>query len=307
MQDISVIILTQNEQQHIERCIKSLLPFTDKIFIVDSGSTDRTVEIAESLGAKVIYNQWITYAVQFNIGIAQNPYKSQWLMRMDADEYVTPELAQEINQTLATQLDDITGLYVKRRVMFMDKWIRHGGYYPIWLLRLWRNGMGICEELWMDEHIKLSSGQTVQLKNDIVDHNLNNLTWWTQKHNNYAIREMIDLLDIKYNFANTDRVEPQLFGSQEQRKRFLKLKYANFPLFTRPFAYFIFRFIFKFGFLDGTKGLIWHFLQGLWYRFLVDAKIYEMYHRVGKDKTAIIDFFRTEYGKDLLTPPNRPV
>ncbi len=305
MQDISVIILTQNEQQHIERCIKSLLPFTNKIFIVDSGSTDRTIEIAESLGAKVIYNKWITYAVQFNIGIFQNPFKTKWLMRMDADEYVTPELAQEINQTLATQPDDISGLYVKRRVVFMDKWIRYGGYYPIWLLRLWRNGTGICEELWMDEHIKLSSGQTVQLKNDIVDHNLNNLTWWTQKHNNYAIREMIDLLDIKYNFANTDRVEPKLFGSQEQRKRFLKLKYANFPLFTRPFIYFVFRFVLKLGFLDGIKGLIWHFLQGLWYRFLVDAKIYEMYHRVGNDKTAIIEFFRTEYGKDLLSPPNR--
>jgi glycosyltransferase involved in cell wall biosynthesis len=307
MQDISVIILTQNEQQHIERCIKSLLPFTDQIFIVDSGSTDRTVAIAQSLGAKVIYNQWITYAVQFNVGIAQNPFKTKWLMRMDADEYVTPELANEINQTLQAQPNDVSGLYVKRRVMFMNKWIRHGGYYPIWLLRLWRNGAGICEELWMDEHIKLSGGQIVQLKNDIVDHNLNNLTWWTQKHNNYAIREMIDLLDSKYNFANTDRVEPRFFGSQEQRKRFLKLKYANLPLFTRPFAYFIFRFIFKLGFLDGTKGLIWHFLQGLWYRFLVDAKIYEMYHRVGKDRTAVIDFFRTEYGKDLLTPPNRPL
>jgi glycosyltransferase involved in cell wall biosynthesis len=300
MQDISVIILTQNEQQHIERCIKSLLPFTDQIFIVDSGSTDRTVAIAQSLGAKVIYNQWITYAVQFNVGIAQNPFKTKWLMRMDADEYVTPELANEINQVLSTQPNDVSGLYVKRRVMFMNKWIRHGGYYPIWLLRLWRNGAGICD-------IKLSGGQIVQLKNDIVDHNLNNLTWWTQKHNNYAIREMIDLLDSKYNFANTDRVEPRFFGSQEQRKRFLKLKYANLPLFTRPFAYFIFRFIFKLGFLDGTKGLIWHFLQGLWYRFLVDAKIYEMYHRVGKDKTAVIDFFRTEYGKDLLTPPNRPL
>jgi hypothetical protein len=189
----------------------------------------------------------------------------------------------------------------------MNQWIRRGGYYPIWLLRLWQRNKGICEELWMDEHIKLSEGQTIEFKNDIVDHNLNNLTWWTQKHNNYAIREVIDLLDIKYNFADTERVIPKLFGTQEQRKRFLKLKYASLPLFTRPFAYFLYRYFVKLGFLDGKKGLMWHFLQGLWYRFLVDAKIYEVEFRVGQDKQAIIEFFRNEYGKDLASVQNRSV
>ncbi|WP_428656217.1 glycosyltransferase family 2 protein [Runella sp.] len=307
MNDVSVIILTHNEEKHIERCIRSLLLFTDKIFIVDSGSTDRTVAIAESLGANVVHNPWITYAVQFNFGIDHTPFSTQWLMRMDADEYVTPELANEIKQSIAGLANETTGIYVKRRVMFMNQWIRHGDYYPIWLLRLWRREKGICEELWMDEHIKLSEGQTVQFKNDIVDHNLNNLTWWTQKHNNYAIREVIDLLDIKYNFTEAERVIPKLFGTQDQRKRFLKLKYASLPLFTRPFAYFLYRYFVKLGFLDGKKGLIWHFLQGLWYRFLVDAKIYEVYHRVGKDKQDIIEFFRNEYGKDLSTVQNRPV
>ncbi len=307
MQDISVIILTQNEEQHIARCIKSLLPFTDKIFVVDSGSTDNTIEIVENLGAKTLFNKWVNHSTQINVGIAANPFNTKWLMRIDADEYVLPELAEEINQTLHSIPDDTTGLYVKRRVFFMNKWIKHGGYYPIWLLRLWRNGAGICEDLWMDEHIKLLHGKAVQLKNDIVDNNLNNLTWWIQKHNQYAILEMIVLLDTKYNFTDAQKVEARLFGTQDQRKRYLKLKYANLPLFTRPFVYFIFRFVFKLGFLDGTKGLIWHFLQGLWYRFLVDAKMYEMYHRVGKDRTAIIDYFKTEYGKDLLKLPNRPV
>lgn len=307
MNDVSVIILTHNEEKHIERCIRSLLLFTDKIFIVDSGSTDRTVAIAESLGAKVTHNPWVTYAVQFNFGIEHNPFKTSWLMRMDADEYVTPELADEIKHSITTLNNETTGVYVKRRVMFMNQWIKRGGYYPIWLLRLWRREKGICEELWMDEHIKLSEGQTVQFGNDIVDHNLNNLTWWTQKHNNYAIREVIDLLDIKYNFTEADRVIPKLFGTQDQRKRFLKLKYASLPLFTRPFAYFLYRYFVKLGFLDGTKGLIWHFLQGLWYRFLVDAKMYEVYHRVGKDKQDIIEFFRNEYGKDLSAVQNRPV
>lgn len=299
MQDISVIILTFNEEKHIKRCIDSLLLFTDKIFIIDSGSTDKTVEIAESLGAKVVQNTWVNYAVQFNFGIQNNPFNTKWLMRMDADEYVLPELAEEINQKLGNITPEIAGMYIKRRVIFMDKWIRRGAYYPIWLLRIWRNGQGACEESWMDEHITLTTGKTLQLENDLVDHNLNNLTWWTQKHNLYAIREVIDLLNIKYNFRNFESVEPNFFGSQEQRTRFLKVKYASIPLFIRPIIYFLYRYIFRLGFLDGKQGFIWHFLQGFWYRFLVDAKVYEVYHRAGRDKKAIENFFKEEFNKDL--------
>ncbi|MEA5401606.1 glycosyltransferase family 2 protein [Arcicella sp. DC2W] len=299
MQDISVIILTFNEEKHIKRCIKSLLLFTDKIFIIDSGSIDKTVEIAESLGAKVVQNTWVNYAVQFNFGIQNNPFNTKWLMRMDADEYVLPELAEEINQKLGNITPEIAGMYIKRRVIFMDKWIRRGAYYPIWLLRIWRNGQGACEESWMDEHITLTTGKTIQLENDLVDHNLNNLTWWTQKHNLYAIREVIDLLNIKYNFRNFESVEPNFFGSQEQRTRFLKVKYASIPLFIRPIIYFLYRYIFRLGFLDGKQGFIWHFLQGFWYRFLVDAKVYEVYHRAGRDKKAIENFFKEEFNKDL--------
>ncbi|PWJ56727.1 glycosyltransferase involved in cell wall biosynthesis [Dyadobacter jejuensis] len=303
MVDLSVIILTHNESKHIERCIRSLQLITDKIFIVDSYSTDNTVEIARSLGVEVVQNKWISYAFQFNFGIQNTPFKSTtWSMRMDADEYITPALAAELQETLPHTTPDISGYYLKRRVYFMDKWIRRGGYYPIWLLRIWRQGDGVCEELWMDEHIKLSRGNTARLEHDIVDHNLNNLTWWTQKHNNYAIREVIDLLNIKYNFGNKESVTPNLWGSQEQRTRYLKIKYAEFPLFTRPFIYFVYRYFFKLGFLDGKKGLIWHFLQGFWYRFLVDAKIYEVYRSAGKNKKDIIEHFRTEYGKDLEKP-----
>ncbi|WP_221391861.1 glycosyltransferase family 2 protein [Dyadobacter sp. NIV53] len=302
MIDLSVIILTHNESRHIERCIRSLQQVTDKIFIVDSFSTDNTLSIASRLGATVVQNPWVSYAFQFNYGIQNNPFNTKWVMRMDADEYITSELAQELKQNLSLTPAEVSGLYIKRRVYFMNQWIRRGGYYPIWLLRIWRQGIGICEELWMDEHIKLSSGTTAQLQNDIVDHNLNNLTWWTQKHNNYAIREVIDLLNIKYNFDEKATVQPDFWGSQEQRTRFLKIKYAGLPLFTRPFLYFIFRYIIKLGFLDGKKGLIWHFLQGFWYRFLVDAKIYEVYQQAGKNKQDIITHFRTEYGKDLKSP-----
>lgn len=299
MQDISVIILTFNEEKHIARCIKSLSTFTDKVFIVDSGSTDKTVEIARGLGAEVIVNQWVNYATQFNFGIENNPFKTKWLMRMDSDEYVLPELSDEINQKLAFTLEEISGMYIKRRVIFFEKWIKHGAFYPMWLMRIWRNGHGICEESWMDEHIKLFQGNVIHLEKDLVDHNLNNITWWTQKHNLYTIREVIDILNIKYNFRDFVAVEPKLFGTQEERKRYLKVKYASVPLFTRPIFYFIYRYFLRLGFIDGKQGLMWHFLQGFWYRFLIDVKIYEIYQRVGRDKQDIINFFKTEYDKDL--------
>lgn len=305
MSSVSVIILTHNEEKHIARCLESLHAFTRQVFIVDSFSTDRTVDIARSLGAVVVQNPWVNYASQFNFGIANTPFPTDWLMRMDADEYVTPELAAEISSRLPTLPATTSGIYVKRRVMFMNRWIRHGSYYPTWLMRLWRRGQGICEETWMDEHIKLTAGEPLQFAHDIVDHNLNNLTWWTQKHNLYAIREVIDLLNIRYNFEESERVEARLFGSQEQRKRYLKVKYASLPLFTRPVLYFLYRYVIRLGFLDGQKGFVWHFLQGLWYRFLVDAKILEVYQRAGRDKQAIIHFFRTEYGKDLRPADRR--
>ena len=295
-QDLSVIILTYNEQKHIERCIKSLLPIAKNIFIVDSYSTDKTVEIAKLLGAKVYQNKWVNYATQFQWGLDNCPIETEWVMRMDADEYVLPELAEEISAKMSMLSDDISGVYIKRRVYFMGKWIKYGGYYPTWLLRIWRYDKGRIEQRWMDEHIKLTSGKKVQFQNDIVDENKNNLTWWTTKHNNYATREAIDILNILYNFTSYDEIVPNIFGTQEQKKRWLKIRYASLPLFIRPVLYFHWRYFLKLGFLDGKQGLIWHFLQGFWYRFLVDAKIYEIYFRAGKEKKEIAKFLKKEYG-----------
>jgi len=187
--DLSVIILTFNEEKHIARCIESLLPFANDIFIVDSFSTDKTVEIVESLGVKVYQNKWPgNHAIQFQWGLDNCPIETVWVMKMDSDEYVLPDLASEIQQKLQGIPDSVSGVFIKRRVYFMDRWIKHGSYYPTWLLRIWRYKNGKMEQRWMDEHIKLSSGTTVQFEHDLVDDNKNNLTWWTEKHNNYATR-----------------------------------------------------------------------------------------------------------------------
>lgn len=151
----------------------------------------------------------------------------------------------------------------------------------------------------MDEHIKLSTGKTKELEHDLVDDNLNDLTWWTTKHNNYATREAVDILNTIYGFKLYDEVVPDFFGSQEQKRRKLKHVYVGLPLFIRPFIYFLYRYFIKLGFLDGKQGLIWHFLQGFWYRFLVDAKIYEIYSEAGKDRDSILIYLKNNMGIDF--------
>jgi glycosyltransferase involved in cell wall biosynthesis len=297
LDNLTILILTFNEEMHIERCIKSLQSFAKDIFIVDSYSTDKTVEIAESIGAKIYQNKWPgNHAIQFQWGLDNCPIETEWVMKIDADEYVLPELAVEINTKINELPEKVSGIYIKRRVFFMNRWIKHGSYYPTWLLRIWKYDKGKMEQRWMDEHIKLSSGEVIQFENDLIDDNKRNLTWWSEKHNNYATREAIDILNIIYEFKKYDEVEPNLMGTQEQRKRWLKIRYAFMPLFLRPILYFTWRYFLKFGFLDGRAGLIWHFLQGFWYRFLVDAKINEIYLKAGKDRGAILEYLKIEHG-----------
>lgn len=293
MSTITAVILTFNEEKHIERCIKSLKPIVDEIIIVDSYSTDSTLALAEKLGAKVFQNPWKNYATQFNWGLKNCNIQTDWVWRIDADEYV--ESSNTLKASLANLPSNITGVYVKRKIIFLDKPLLYGGWYPVWHLKLWRNGIGVCENRWMDEHIKLTNGETTKLDVVQVDKNLNNLSWWTDKHNSYATREMIDLLDTKYQIFSNNEVIPKLFGTGEQRKRWLKLAYLKLPLFVRPLIYFIYRFIFKLGFLDGKSGLVWHILQGFWYRFLVDAKIFELQKKFDGDENEIIKFIKKEY------------
>ena len=292
---ITAIILTFNEEQHIERCIKSLLSTVDDIFVIDPLSTDKTIEIAVRLGAKVYQNSWKNYATQFNWALNNCPIQTEWVWRIDADEYFETPERTKLKAHLSELKPSITGVYVKRKVVFYGKELLHGGWYPVWHLKIWRNGKGFCENRWMDEHIKLSEGVTTQINCVQVDENLNNLSWWTEKHNGYATREMIDMLDIQYQIFNQNTVNPKLFGTGEQRKRWLKLRYVNLPLFVRPFFYFIFRYFFQFGFLDGKQGFVWHILQGFWYRFLVDAKIFELQGRFKNNEQDIVAYIKEKY------------
>ena len=255
---ISVIILTYNEELNLESCLKSVVDWTDEIFIVDSYSTDKTLEIAKEYGAEIFQHPFENQAQQFNWALDNLEIKNNWILRLDADEYLTPELRREISETLPKTPGDINGFYLRRRVYFMNRWIKHGGYYPIWLLRFFRYGKArYQEERDVDEHLTLLEGAAGKMKNDFIDDNKKDLIWWIKKHNNYALREAGEALSGNYGRGG---------------KKF----YYKLPLFLRAFVYFIYRYFLRFGFLDGKEGLIFHFLQGFWYRFLVDSKLYEL-------------------------------
>jgi glycosyltransferase involved in cell wall biosynthesis len=275
---LSVIVLTKNEEQHLPRLLESFGELNADFYIVDSYSSDRTEAIAEAAGARFIKHEFVNYAAQFQWALDNCHITSPWIMRMDADEYITKELAAEIKKTLPNLDDEIGGIILKRRMYFLRKWIRYGGTYPTKLLRIWRHGAGIIEKKWMDEHIILSEGKTIEFKHDIADDNLNTLSWWTDKHNTYATREAIDLLNKEYGFFQAKEIPSNASAAQQdRRKRWYKDNiYSRLPLFIRPVMYFLYRYIIRLGFLDGRRGLLWHFFQGLWYRFLVDDKIFQI-------------------------------
>lgn len=276
--NLSVVILTFNEELHIKRCIESLLPIAKNIYIVDSYSNDKTIEICESLGAKVYQRKWKNYADQFQWGLDNCPIDTDWVMRMDADEYIESDLVRELPSTLTNVTSDITGFYIRRKYFFLGKWVKKGAVYPLNLLRIWRTGTGRIENRWMDEHIVLDGpAKTSQLNGHIVDDNLNNTRWWTDKHNKYADREMIDILDKRYKlFAHDDALTVDNEQSQAKLKRLVKEGvYNKLPVFVRPMLYFLYRYFIRLGFLDGVRGFAFHFFQGYWYRSLVDLRVYE--------------------------------
>lgn len=283
--DVQAIVLTFNEEPHIERCIRSVLPLCRSVLVVDSGSTDRTAAIAEGLGARVVVNPFRTHAEQINFGIDQLAGQGGWLFRIDADEYLVDDGAERLRAAVAKANLEVVGLTVRRRIHFMGRWIRHGGIYPIRTLRLWRNGAGTCEQRWMDEHVVVS-GRTADVDADIADENLRPIGWWTEKHNQYAAREAVEILGRKYGFALSDGgARP---AGAAGRKRWMKEQvYNRLPGALRAVLYFILRYVILLGFLDGRPGYFFHVLQGFWYRTLVDAKVTEIETFIADDPACV--------------------
>ena len=291
-------MLTFNEERHIKRALENSFKFAKEVFVLDSFSTDRTCEIAECMGAKVYKRKFTYHADQLNWGLQNMPFKTEWIWRQDADEYLTDELIEEIDKTLPQTGKDVSAFTAPCLRKFMGKEIKHG-IIPLILLRLFRNGHARWEDKKMDEHVYVTDGIVGNLRHAFYDDSLMTLTEWTQKHNNYATKESIDLLCTEYGLHEGGEVVNS--GAHSKAIRQKKLKYTKLPLFWRAFAFFVYRYFFRLGFLDGKEGFLWHFLQGFWYRTLADAKVYEIKRRFNFDDERVKAYIQDTY----IAPPER--
>lgn len=269
MSSITAIILTMNEEINIGPCIESIKDLVSKIIVVDSGSLDNTVNIAEKKGALVVKHKFIHYANQFNWALDNLDIDTEWILRIDADERITKELSKEINKSLSND-GDTTGYVFKLRIYFMNRWIKHGGIYPFKKLMLFKNKVGRLENRRKDAHSVVSYGKVKELKNDALHYDFKDLKTWVNKHNWYVDREVLDYFDAQL------PKESDLSNKKITKTRKFKKIYYKLPILLRSKLYYFYRYYFKLGFLDGKEGKIFHFLQAYWYRFLVDARIYEI-------------------------------
>jgi len=269
----TVILLSFNSEDTLGATLTRARQVSDQIFVVDSFSSDGTIALAESFGAKVVQHAFENYGAQRNWAIDNLPITGKWQLHLDADEVMDDELVAAI-QALPEQTPH-AGYFVPRYVKFLGRVMRHGGMSPTWHLRLFLTGVGRCEDRKYDQHYLLAGpGTTGQLPGVMIDDIAMSISEWTARHNRWADGEVAEM-DAK-NEAGRLVADPK--GNPAQRKRALREKYNNLPLFVRPFLLFGYRYFFKMGFLDGTEGFIFWMLQTFWFRFLIDAKIWEKRH-----------------------------
>lgn len=287
---LSVIVLTYNEETNLPACLESLRGVDCETFVVDSGSTDRTVAIAGEYGARVVDHPFETHAKQWDWALNHVPIATDWVLGLDADQRLTPELRNEIAQLFGRakgvryegKLAEIDGFYIKRRQVFRGKWIRHGGYYPKYLLKLFRRERVKTDTNDLLDHHFYIAGQTAKLRHDLIEENQkeSDISFWIEKHNGYASLLAREELEYKRN-GRPAPIAPSASGNPDQRALWMKRQWHRMPLYVRPFLYFVYRYFLCLGFLDGKEGFIFHFLQGFWFRLLVDIKIEEM-RKAGK-------------------------
>lgn len=268
---LSVLILTHDEESNLPDCLDSLRGLDHQLFVMDSGSTDSTIEIAQAAGAIVFTHPFDNYGAQRNRAQELLSEQNGWVLHLDADERLTPELRDEIAATMATP-PSVDGFMLRQRTVFMGRWIKHGGHYPAYHLRLFRIARGRCEDRLYDQHFMVD-GQVASLKNDYIDTIGSDLIGWTVRHARWASLEADEQARES---TGEGRVAPKWGGTPIERRRWLRVKVLNrSALFGRSFGYWFYRYFLRGGFLDGKEGFIFHFLQGCWYQFLVGATIYE--------------------------------
>ena len=273
----SFIVLTFNEEQHLPRLLNSIAQLNAPLFILDSGSTDQTLKIANDFGATIKYNAFENHPKQWDFALKNFDIQSPWIIGLDADQIVTQELFEQLAHFNNEQYKDVNGIYFNRKNFFKGKWIRFGGYYPKYLLKMFRTGVGFSDTNENMDHRFVVPGKTITWKKGhILEENLkeNEISFWISKHNRYS--DLVAEEEVERMQAlRSQTIQPKLFGDPYQRMAFLKKIWWQLPRFLRPFIYFGYRMTFQLGILDGKTGILFHFLQGFWFRIIVDVKIEE--------------------------------
>ncbi len=278
MRSLAIIVLTYNEERNLPACLESIRSLDAQVFVVDSGSTDATIRIARENGCDVVMHPFENYAAQRNWAFDNLPITSPWTLCLDADERLTAALAAEIAAVLAQGDTQHDGYMLRKRTVFMGRWLRHGGQYPAYHLRLFRTGLGRCEDRLYDQHFVVT-GTIDVLNNDYIDVITSDIASFVARHNRWAALEAEEIWRKDHPDFSVPRftVQARLLGTAIQRKRFIRNDlYLRLPLFVRPFLLWIYAYIIRLGFLDGIEGLIFYTLQRLWFRFLIDAKMWEI-------------------------------
>lgn len=277
----TVIILTFNEESNIPELEKNLSPLNVPVYVVDSFSSDKTVELINNIGWKMDQHPFENYSKQRNWAQTNNPYQTEWVLHIDADERLTPELVQWLTTEFNPKDDSVDGYMFGRRAIFMGQWIKsHFNYH----LRLYKTTKGKCEDKAYDQHFMVHGATKVIKGRHMTSKVCDTLNEFISKHNKWALLEAKDILMQ----GAGGEVHSSIKGSPIEKTRWLKNNFFHkLPLFLRSFLYFFYRYFIKLGFLDGTRGFIFHVLQAFWFRFLVDAKVYEMKMLMKEKKISI--------------------
>ena len=274
----SFIILTFNEEQHLPRLLRSIQDLEAPVFILDSGSTDHTIEIGQQFGATFLFNAFENHPKQWDFALKNFPVKTPWVICLDADQEVTPELKARLQNFKDEEYQNINGIYFNRKNFFKGKWIKHGGYYPFYLLKMFRFGIGFSDtNEAMDHRFNAPGGSMVWKDGIIKEENLkeNQIRFWIEKHNRYSDLLALEEVERMQN-ARGQSEQPRFWGTPNQRKAWFKRQWWRLPRYVRPGLYFTQRMILQLGILDGRTGVIFHFLQAFWFRLVVDIKIDEL-------------------------------
>ena len=277
---VAVVVLTRDEEENLPALLASVSEWAAEIAIVDSGSSDATVEIAGRAGAAIYAHPFATHARQWAWALENVRLASEWVLALDADQRVTPELAGELRRRFGAAIaPSADGFFLKRRQVFRGTWIRHGGYYPKYLLKLFRRGSAVVDESELVDHHFTVRGVTERLDHDIVEDNAKeaSISSWIEKLNRYAVLQAEQELTQRDSQRRAD-----LRGNPDERLQWLRVRvWQRLPLYVRPLLYFLYRYVLRLGFLDGREGFVFHFLQAYWYRLLVDVNLDEL-RRAGR-------------------------